>query len=492
MNENDNSSKYILIGKTKLESDLILILPENYHSNQIQQQFEEPQFIIPPFMSFANSKISSLITRCCSTNHKSSPWIGPHTILLSAPSGSGKTTLIKQILSTFEKSTPSSSFIVSLTFNENFNMNTPSNNIPFEENDENNNSHPSLQFLHLLSTFVNTISQESKKLTKFTQWFNLSKQIINDNNNNTNTSEIPSLLLIIENIDLLISSFSSQNFTSNELLLSTRYFIKLLHFMTTPLFHFPICLLTTTSLSESLISTKFLGTPGFESIITLPIPQLSDRKIIFQSLLQNIIISNETQQTNENSQNILEKIPLDLANELLEENVNDDNDNDDADECNFILNQWICRCSLLTAGYLPGDLVKIIQRMITISSARRQPNLPVTTNIMTINWNDFLTALNITPPNQLISLQNDLFIGSGTQGGIIVEGRSSKLSWKDFAGYDKEKLYIQSLLNRFSHHESANNLLLNDLGLPRGLLLCGESGTGKSYLARIIAAEVFL
>ena len=73
-----------------------------------------------------------------------------------------------------------------------------------------------------------------------------------------------------------------------------------------------------------------------------------------------------------------------------------------------------------------------------------------------INWDDFLTALNITPPNQLISLQNDLFMGGGTRGGIVVEGRSSKLSWNDFAGYEKEKLFIQNLFNRFSQHNQQN------------------------------------
>jgi SpoVK/Ycf46/Vps4 family AAA+-type ATPase len=118
----------------------------------------------------------------------------------------------------------------------------------------------------------------------------------------------------------------------------------------------------------------------------------------------------------------------------------------------------------------------------------------------------------MTPPHQLLTLQDELTQSGGMRGGILVEGRSSHLSWRDFAGYEKEKLYIQNILHRFvlleqqqreqrepiseSKEKPASTLahtsspwLMSELGLPKGLLICGESGSGKSYLAKIIAAE---
>jgi hypothetical protein len=138
-----------------------------------------------------------------------------------------------------------------------------------------------------------------------------------------------------------------------------------------------------------------------------------------------------------------------------------------------LFNEWINRCARMTAGYVPGDIDTILRRMVSTANGRVEMEKYQTNQLCHIEdsqsrekktnpedssigreelqWRDFLSALSITPPAQLLRMQKDLAAGGvGGGSGIQVEGRNSSLSWTDFAGYEAEKRIVKSLIERFA------------------------------------------
>lgn len=360
-------------------------------------------------------------------------WIGPHSVLVAAPPGSGKTTLLNDIVSHLQGN--SLSHHLTLLF-------LSTSQLCAIENFAQDITTPSALCDTLLN-FVNQLSPISTQRQELINWV-------------IKCPNFPPLLFVVDDLDPILNPDSPETTLISNSLLN---FLKIL---TMPTFSSPLFFISSTSIPESKISSRFLGTPGFEVIITLPLPQGQDRETIFQLCFEKIIREFDAE-----------------SDKVFQPFESEDSDID-------TMKSWVSHAATLTAGYLPGDLIKIVRRMVTLSAS----TLSKPHSTYKFHWNDFLNALNMIPPHQLLSIQDELFDNGGTRGGIVVEGRISHLSWSDFAGYEKEKSYVQNLLNRFRISGRSDKYLSGEIAAPRGLLICGESGSGKSYFAKIIAAEV--
>jgi SpoVK/Ycf46/Vps4 family AAA+-type ATPase len=154
----------------------------------------------------------------------------------------------------------------------------------------------------------------------------------------------------------------------------------------------------------------------------------------------------------------------------------------------------------MTHGYLPCDIYSLVRKAVVYSKADRYMRGNHCHGIQVeIGWSDCLVALGAVGPSQLSHL-------SATGFAEVVPRQhmnlGASLTWNDFGGSADAKNKIRMLVSRLTENiafETAEengasyskNILSDSLrDKPKGMVLTGPSGHGKSYLARIIAAEV--
>ncbi|MCI9177446.1 MAG: ATP-dependent zinc metalloprotease FtsH [Clostridia bacterium] len=77
--------------------------------------------------------------------------------------------------------------------------------------------------------------------------------------------------------------------------------------------------------------------------------------------------------------------------------------------------------------------------------------------------------------------------GLGDKGKVYdAETTKSKIKFEDVAGLDEEKSEMIEIVNFLKHPEKFNEM---GAKIPRGVLLCGQPGTGKTLIAKAIAGE---
>eukprot|EP01034_Spumella_vulgaris_P023780 gene23780-30048_t len=150
--------------------------------------------------------------------------------------------------------------------------------------------------------------------------------------------------------------------------------------------------------------------------------------------------------------------------------------------------RWACRIAVITAGYLPGDLVALIRHTFLIHRGRMEAEaLSVSQGSGILLWDTLLQALLSLPPKQLQSLGIDSSSGGGGP------QQQTRLCWADFAGYAHEVRQIKRLFanprREGSEKHGGAPSLLGLFSCPKGIVLHGPTGCGKSMLARVIAAE---
>jgi tRNA A37 threonylcarbamoyladenosine biosynthesis protein TsaE len=157
-----------------------------------------------------------------------------------------------------------------------------------------------------------------------------------------------------------------------------------------------------------------------------------------------------------------------------------------------VVGHWASRIASITAGYLPGDLLALVRHTFLIHRGVSEAEASNGGVQMVLRWETLLQALLALPPKQLQSLGIDSSSGGGGP------SQQSRLSWSDFAGYQHETRQIKRLFSNPRRAEVKSEVAVAASGptlaelfsCPKGIVLHGPTGCGKSLLARVIAAEV--
>lgn len=170
-----------------------------------------------------------------------------------------------------------------------------------------------------------------------------------------------------------------------------------------------------------------------------------------------------------------------------------------------VVGVWAERLAGITAGYLPGDLRAVVQRISLLhdgeQAARNLRGDRTTTGstgdvyICRVAWGTALEAVVSVVPKQLQELGIGAG-GSGGRGGPRAGAAGGRLSWSDFAGYpdilaDLQRRLKSSAVEATPPVVSSSSAVRPLQKMPlRGLVVHGPTGCGKTLLASVVAAEV--
>jgi SpoVK/Ycf46/Vps4 family AAA+-type ATPase len=206
------------------------------------------------------------------------------------------------------------------------------------------------------------------------------------------------------------------------------------------------------------------GCPEFERCVELGSPSAAERTSIIDHLLRAAGI---------------ELKPLELTQTTAVKEVVEAADP---------VAQWASRVAGLTAGYLPGDLHAVVQRIGLLHRGRQA--LSLSSDISSAAaWSCALEAVVAIVPRQLQEL--DVQSGGGT---------GERRSWADFVGYDEIVADLQRRLASVhrkllqgddnSSASAASGRKTLQASTLRGIVIHGPTGCGKTLLASVVAAEV--
>lgn len=159
------------------------------------------------------------------------------------------------------------------------------------------------------------------------------------------------------------------------------------------------------------------------------------------------------------------------------------------------------KLSKLTVGYLPNDIKLLLDRAAQYQRAvaKRMIGDPAhveadSDRLDTIAWQNILKAVSMTPPSRLKSVLSYSFVENMSTVLVSPDGQKRSLRWDDFGGHDDVKARLQILVDKVKAETRPlidGNLLTSSLiEKPKGIVLGGKPGTGKSYLVQVLASEV--
>jgi energy-coupling factor transporter ATP-binding protein EcfA2 len=417
-----------------------------------------PQPVVPPFLEagYARTHAMCASSFCSDTAHL---WRGPHAALVLGPVGSGKSTLLDLLATGLQRLRASSNgssnamHVVRVSGN-NIGSDMPNN---FAVRGTSGGAIAAVsQLLAAVAHVATPLCRTSREaLDSLNSW---ERQVSNySTSESVSVSEFPSLLLAVEDIDDILRSDSSHGDDGASHSDALTYFqnslTQLLCILTRPDFSYPVCVVVSTSLTESEVSTRFMGPPGFEVVVSIPPPSACDRRDIIASILQTVTSKHSSQRVDAYD---LGDIPAsfvsgsDWAVTVIPEGITGSQ---------YLLQVWSRRCADMTAGFLPGDLQSLLRRAVTIREGKIASS-PLECSLRVIEWADFLSALATTTPRQLMNLHSG-DAEAGATSGIIVEGRNSLMQWSHFAGYESAKITVRSIIDRISSSRENQGSLCN-------------------------------
>lgn len=208
------------------------------------------------------------------------------------------------------------------------------------------------------------------------------------------------------------------------------------------------------------------GCPAFDTVVALPRLSLHDRAAVLSVML--------SKQLRHFCDTELEQLPV--AGESVLSSVA----------------HWSTRLSAVTAGCTPGDLAGFLRHMWLLHRGKAH-KMTGGDAAGVVTWCTAMQALLACPPRQLrgLGIESSSGESASTAGG---RGLSQRLSWADFAGYEGavhklKRLIAKPMSAAVSTVAQPYPSLLTMFACPRGIILHGPTGCGKSLLARVIASE---
>lgn len=253
-----------------------------------------------------------------------------------------------------------------------------------------------------------------------------------------------------------------------------------------------------TRIPRNALPRAHTGCPEFEIAIPLEKPSTADRDQLLQTMLMHygklISLSKSGEMhpiADPISDNELLLLPFDQQHHdneqvsLVEQQV-------------CMRRKWSKELAEATRGYLPGDLLRIIQHAVNSNSSLQTSNSEKSNSRTEITWMSLLKALAETPPRAVLDFQLEFSSELQANGGLC---------WKNMVGYDEVKEEGQRIVRVLSQGRSKNagrsselqegsghqsNALWQALAskASRGMVVHGPSGCGKSFLVQVMAKEV--
>lgn len=451
----------LCIYSPSMNINFIISLPEDLSPPQDEMDCTDRDsnarspLLIPPFLSASYHRIfamcnSSIYTcginargQCRSNGRDREGWRGPHTALVMGPEGSGKSLLLDLLIFRLQQQGKCIPTIPPMTVLRVSGKNLCDSLAAELSSREVLEESESLRLLVAVKRVVMLLSKTSWPAFGYLKAWE--KKIVATAEDSSDASAFPPLVLLLEDMDDVFRLSSTrgedralQSDTVTRLQNALTHFLAIL---TAPNFDMPVCLVASTSLTESTVSSKFLASSGFEVVVSVPQPSTSDRKTIIANILQGITCGNIDQRTNSYE---LGDIPaaFDAMSkpDISQHEVFGEHD---------VLQAWAMRCARMTAGYLPGDLRILLRRMVSIREGKKMLAFSDKSVHCVLEWEDFLAALATTAPRQLMNLHS----GDGDipgLSGVVVEGRNSLMHWSQFAGYESAKKTVRLVIDRIS------------------------------------------
>lgn len=167
-----------------------------------------------------------------------------------------------------------------------------------------------------------------------------------------------------------------------------------------------------------------------------------------------------------------------------------------------VMSEYILKLSKLTAGFLPIDLWNLLDKALRYqqvideyaASEEKSPGSGDALGHTVIQWQYILKAAAVTPPSRLQPMLSSAFVENVSTTYLAPNGQKRPFAWDDFGGHNEIKSKIKILLNKLGGRQQGGSILLTGAAIdkPKGMVLAGRGGTGKSYLVQVMASEVIL